>query len=209
VTDQPGLVLDRSEAYIGVLIDDLVTKGTNEPYRMFTSRAERRLILRQDNARFRLLTQARRLGIADSAFLNETECFAQQVAGEMARLDSDRLRGQTLATHLCKEGMRYADLPGAQVLPGAVVEQVEILARYRGYIEREERIATQARQQEHVRIPAWVDYARIPMLRFESREKLMRVRPDNLGMAARIPGVNPADIAILSVVLKRGPAALR
>jgi tRNA uridine 5-carboxymethylaminomethyl modification enzyme len=201
VTDQPGLVLDRSEAYIGVLIDDLVTKGTNEPYRMFTSR--------QDNARFRLLTQARRLGIADSAFLNETECFAQQVAGEMARLDSDRLRGQTLATHLCKEGMRYADLPGAQVLPGAVVEQVEILARYRGYIEREERIATQARQQEHVRIPAWVDYARIPMLRFESREKLMRVRPDNLGMAARIPGVNPADIAILSVVLKRGPAALR
>jgi tRNA uridine 5-carboxymethylaminomethyl modification enzyme len=86
---------------------------------------------------------------------------------------------------------------------------VEILARYRGYIEREERIAAQCRAQEHVRIPDWVDYARIPMLRFESREKLARIRPTNLGMAARIPGVNPADIAILSVVLKRGPEPLR
>jgi len=209
VTDTTELVFERSDAYIGVLIDDLITKGTNEPYRMFTSRAERRLILRQDNARFRLLPQARRLGIVDPAFADETEAFARQIATEMERLDRERLRGQPLATHLCKEGVRYADLPGARALPSEVIDQVEILARYRGYIEREERIATQCRAQEHVRIPDWVDYARIPMLRFEAREKLTRIRPTNLGMAARIPGVNPADIAILTVVLKRGPNAPR
>lgn len=209
VGNQPELVLDRSEAYIGVLIDDLVTKGTNEPYRMFTSRAERRLILRQDNARFRLLPHARRLGIADPAFLDETEAFARDVDAEMTRLDAERLCGQPLTTHLSRVGTCYADLPGAKALPPQVVEQLEILCRYRGYIEREERMAAQARQQEHVRIPEWVDYARIPMLRFESREKLSHIRPANLGMAARIPGVNPADIAILTVVLKRGPAALK
>lgn len=204
VSDDPEFTLDRSEAYLGVLVDDLVTKGTNEPYRMFTSRAERRLILRQDNARFRLLPHARRLGIADPGFLDETEAFSRLIQNEMARLDHERLRGQPLSTHLSRVGTRYADMPGARSLPSAVVEQLEILCRYRGYIEREERQAAQQRLQDHVRIPEWVDYANIPMLRFESREKLTRVRPPTLGMASRIPGVNPADIAILSVVLKRG-----
>ena len=199
------LILSRQDAYIGVMIDDLVTKGTSEPYRMFTSRAERRLILRQDNARYRLLAQAEYLGVLNPACLNQTKAFEQCIEEEWKRLNVTRICGVTLATLLARPGAKYPDLSGARTeLPPKVVEQLEIRVKYRGYIEQEERAATRAKGDEAVRIPAWVDYGRISSLRFESREKLEKVRPENLGQAARIPGVNPADVAVLALVIKRG-----
>lgn len=198
------LILDRAEAYIGVLIDDLVTKGTDEPYRMFTSRAEHRLLLRQDNARYRLLPHSSRLGIADSSFLDETRRLSDIIESETQRVFSERWLGRTLDIHLCRPGISYADLPGARTdIPEEAVAQIELAARYRGYLAREEANAERMRDLDRVRIPADLDYAAIPALRYESREKLLRVRPENLGQASRIPGVNPADIAILSVVIHR------
>ena len=199
------LTLSRQDAYIGVLIDDLVTKGTNEPYRMFTSRAERRLILRQDNARYRLLAQSDLLGVAPAACREQTRLFERLVAGETERLAAARDGGDPLLTLLARPEMRYASLPQRRAdLPEEVVGQVEIRVKYQGYIAQEERAAERAKGCEAVLIPEWLDYWKIPALRYESREKLDRVRPENLGQAARITGVNPADIAVLSLIIKRG-----
>ena len=198
-------VLSRQEAYIGVLIDDLVTKGTNEPYRMFTSRAERRLLLRQDNARYRLYNQAKNLGLASPAFLSETAAFQRIITSEITRLNTEKNKGVYLAAHLCRQGTTYSMLPGGvENIPPEVVSEIELSIRYRGYIEHEERLADEAKRQEQMRIPDWIDYMSISTIRFEAREKLTKIRPANLGMAQRIPGVNPADIAMLSVAIKRG-----
>lgn len=202
--EQAPLTFGRDEAYIGVMIDDLVIKGTDEPYRMFTSRAERRLLLRQDNARFRLWGAAQRLGIADRRILAETEQFSGLIAAELERLDRERVGGRPLMAMLARPEISYAMVPGARAFPPEVIQQLEIQAQYRGYIEREAQAAEQARGQERVRIPDWVDYWEVDALRYESREKLSAVRPANLGQASRIPGVNPADIAVLSVLIRRG-----
>jgi len=203
----PPVVLERYEGYIGVLIDDLVTKGTNEPYRMFTSRAERRLLLRQDNARFRLFQKATEIGILEQSYLLAVKMDTQSILDEIRRLKSTHSGQRTLAQILSRPETRYADLPGKQSdLAADVVEQVEIEIKYEGYIAQEKRYAEKARQLDDVRVPSWIRYDAIPTLRKEAREKLGKIRPDNLGQAARVPGISPADISVLLVLIKRGPA---
>ena len=182
------LVLSRQDAYIGVMIDDLVTKGTDEPYRIFTSRAERRLILRQDNARYRLADAADRIGIRPQVFLDETRRF-------MAILDKAIAENRAAAavdTSLSPEVCRRLD------------DELAIMRRYAPYIEQEKRAAERAKADETLAIPRWLDYDKCVAVRFESREKLKKYRPENLAQASRIPGVNPSDVAILAIIIRRG-----
>ena len=203
VLGQNPFVLDRTEAYIGVLIDDLVTKGTDEPYRMFTSRAEHRLTLRQDNVNFRLFDRAKELGIVSDADLAETTEQKRQIDAEVRRLEKTFHDSASLAQTLRRPGNDYAGLPGEKPdLPEEVVEQVEISVKYEGYIKREQGRIQSFQTLEKVRIPKGFDYDAITALRFESREKLKKILPETLGQASRISGVNPADISILSVWLK-------
>ncbi len=197
--------LSRSDAYIGVLIDDLVTKGTDEPYRMFTSRAEHRLILRQDNARFRLLEAARCLGVARDSHTDETTRFAEQIASERRRLERTFEGQHSLAQLLRRPEVRYCDLPSTDAsLPSEVIEQVEIETKYAGYIERENRRIEKVRELEHQTIPPGFDYWALKTISYESREKLSRICPESIAQASRIPGISPADIAILAIAAKQG-----
>ena len=207
VRREKPLVLSRQDAYIGVLIDDLVTKGTDEPYRMFTSRAERRLILRQDNARYRLADAADRVGVLPSTIRETTRRQAAFIDREMERLRTTPCGGgKNLLTALQHQGTRYADIAGmvGNSVTDDVAEEIEILAHYDGYIRQEKIAAERARREEHTKIPSWIDYDRCAAIRYESREKLKRYRPETLAQASRISGVNPADIAILSILIKRG-----
>ena len=198
------LVLGRGDAYIGVLIDDLVTKGTNEPYRMFTSRAEHRLLLRQDNAIFRMLPFAKDLGIVPQADIQRFEGFKSAIESELKRLESTYHKGQSLAQILRRTEVTYKDLPSKLEADYLVTSQIEILTKYAGYIAREALQIEKARSLEDQRIPDWVDYDKLTVLRFECREKLKKIRPESLGQASRISGVNPADISILAIIIKRG-----
>ncbi len=196
--------MSRNEGYIGVLIDDLVTKGTEEPYRMFTSRAEHRLVLRQDNAWFRLAQYADHLGIVPNTERRKTADMTRQIELETKRLEQTFHESSSLAQWLRRPGMSYNQLHDPNMsLPSKVREQVEINIKYAGYIEREQRHIDRSDKVEHQLIPVDINYDEITALRYESREKLKTVLPENLGQASRISGVNPVDISILSIWIKR------
>ena len=205
VRNEPPMAIGRNEGYIGILIDDLVTKGTDEPYRMFTSRAEQRLILRQDNARYRMLKKSVELGVADREFLQESATFEQQIREEINRLSETHVDGENLSTILRRPDVHYSDLPEQHSsLDPEVIAQVEIQLKYQGYIDREARTAARTGKLDAESIPGWISYESLKNLKVEAREKLARIRPATLGQASRIPGVTPADIAVLSVAIKRG-----
>ena len=219
------IVLDRSQAYIGVLIDDLVTKDNREPYRMMTSRAEYRLLLRQDNADLRLREIGYQAGLVDEAEYLRTMDKKEKIEREMARLKNTSVGASanvqeflekngssplktaaSLAELLCRPELDYEILseidPNRQALSEEVIEQVEIELKYEGYISRQKKQVEQFKKMEEKKIPDWIDYEEIPSLRLEARQKLIAYRPVSVGQASRISGVSPADISVLLIYLE-------
>ena len=230
VQGREPLVLGRDEAYIGVMIDDLITLGTAEPYRMFTSRAEYRLLLREDNADLRLREHGHAVGLLPDGEYGRFLEKRERIGVELARLKTAKILPSAIAETFVEEfhlhGLQnavtfeellrrpevtYDDLaridPSFAEVPRAVREQAEIQVKYRGYIERQYEEVERSRKMEGTALPADFDYAGIPGLTREVQEKLTRHRPDTLGQASRIPGMTPAAIAIVSLALKgRGRA---
>lgn len=226
ILGRPPLILDRSQGYIGVLIDDLVTKGTNEPYRMMTSRTEYRLLHRQDNADQRLCPIGYQIGLVSRARYEAVQEKYRQVDREVSRLEHtgvapgpalDALlaakgeppaqNSQRLADLVRRPKLTYDDLapldPDRPALPRAVTEQVEISLKYAGYIARQQRQVEEMRRLEGRLLPEDLDYAALTGLRLEARQKLANLRPRSLGQASRISGVSPADVAALMIHLER------
>jgi tRNA uridine 5-carboxymethylaminomethyl modification enzyme len=205
VQSRDPVVLRRDQAYIGVLIDDLVTKGTVEPYRMFTSRAEYRLLLRQDNADLRLSEIGHDLGLLPERNFRQFQTKQQSIQKEILRLETTREGTETLTQLLRRPELTYGDLPAKNPeLSEEVIQQVEIAVKYAGYIDRQEIEVARFKTLEGKQIPGTFDYDTVHSLRTEARQKLSKIRPATLGQASRISGVSPSDIGILMVWLKRG-----
>ncbi len=225
ILGKDSLRIDRSEGYIGVLVDDLITKENHEPYRMMTSRAEYRLLLRQDNADLRLTEKGYRAGLIDEdrykRFLKKKELIRAEIervnsivigAGEEAGIylkqagSTPLLGSATLAELIRRPELDYRKLapldPDRPSLPDDVQEEVNIEIKYEGYIKRQKKQVEQFRKTENMRIPDSLDYDTVPSLRNEARQKLKDIRPSSIGQASRIMGVNPADISVLLIYLK-------
>jgi tRNA uridine 5-carboxymethylaminomethyl modification enzyme len=225
VKGREPLILGRNQAYIGVMIDDLVTLGTDEPYRMFTSRAEYRLLLREDNADLRLREIGHLLGLVTDS---EIELFQEKkylITTDLDRISKTRLgstederkvlsrlglediqKGTTLEHLLRRSNIKYIDLadldPVSRETPSAIRDQVEIQIKYKGYIDRQMEQVEQSKKLETTRIPTNLDYSSVNSLTTEVREKLIKTKPDTLGQASRIPGVTPAAISILAIYIR-------
>lgn len=225
VRGQEPLILDRSQAYIGVLIDDLVTRDIREPYRMFTSRAEYRLALREDNADLRLTEIGRRIGLVDDSTYNRFQQKKLLIQEELERINQTVLnptlrtldelkqcgidgldKPTSLADLLKRPAMSYEGIkqlsPPIRPLPTAVEKQVEIQIKYDGYIRRQTLQIERFKRLEHLPIPDEIDYGSIHGIKTEAREKLAKIHPASIGQASRISGVSPADISILMVRIK-------
>jgi len=224
------MILGRADAYIGVLIDDLVTKGTNEPYRLLTSRAEYRLLLRHDNADMRLTERSFQTGLISKERYDQFLVKKAQVEGEIARLHDVILKPneetqatiQAVGSSPLKDGIRGTDLlkrpevnyelvasltPSPVELNAEVQEQVEIQVKYEGYIEKALQQVEKLKKMEDKKIPENIDYDAISGVATEAKEKLKEVRPLSVAQASRISGVNPADISILLVYIEHGRIA--
>ncbi len=203
--EQP-FILNRSEAYIGVLIDDLVTRGTNEPYRMFTSRAEFRLLLRQDNADERLMKYGHEFGLIPDETFQQSQKKYQRVQSEISRLQSVRTENIPLDQWLKRPENSYQKLLDAGFGNGPLSEEeirhVEFNIKYEGYINRQILEAKRIKKYEKRRIPSDIDYKTIEGLSGEAREKLIKVKPSSIGQASRIPGISPCDLSLLVIYLK-------
>ena len=224
IMGKPYLLIDRSEGYIGVLVDDLVTKENLEPYRMMTSRAEYRLLLRQDNADIRLRGKGHEVGLIDEDKYNKLQSKIQDINNEIERLKKTTVGANSniqkfmtdhgsaplktatsLAELICRPEFSYESIADIDLdrkeLSRDVIEQVEISIRYEGYIQRQERQVELYKKLEKRLIPADIDYNDVSSLRIEARQKLEKFRPVNIGQASRIGGVNPADISVLIIYI--------
>ena len=216
------MILSRADAYIGVLVDDLTGKGTNEPYRMMTSRAEYRLLLRQDNADLRLTEIGYKAGLASEeryqkmlAKKHDSEKTVERMkkvhlsaAQVKEALKDDSITNGATAFDLLKRAeVKYADLAAvSEDMPRVrdeVIEQVEISIRYEGYLTRQQKQVEEFRRTENVKIPVNIDYNTITGLRIEAQQKLQKIRPETLGAAQRISGVSPGDVAVLMIKLEQ------
>lgn len=207
VRGEPAMIIQRHEGYIGVLIDDLVTKGTTEPYRMFTSRAEHRLLFNHGSAESRLIQHSKSCKLISGNRLDRISVKIASIQQGLELLETTKTAGGTWADKIRRDDTSI-ELPcDFLTLPKPVREEVLYRIRYRGYLEREQRQVEKLKDVEKIKIPASIDYLSIAGMRRESALKLSQLRPDNLGQAGRISGVNPADISILMVLLSSGNRA--